>query len=1288
MARADIDTDLLFGILALQVGLIEQANLLDALQRWSRDKTRRLAQILVDRGALAPEDRTMLEGLVGRHLEKHGGDAERSLAAVAAPPALVTGLRHLGDPDVEATLDRTPCLIDDRPPIRDAAEMALGADGDSDATTDWTSGLGQSGLGQSSSDGGRFRPLRPHARGGIGMVSVALDSELHREVALKEILAEQADNVASRARFLLEAEVTGQLEHPGVVPVYALGTNGQGRPFYAMRFIRGESLKEAIVGFHKSKAPRGERALALRQLLSRFVGVCDTMAYAHSRGVLHRDLKPSNIMLGPYGETLVVDWGLAKLVGRDDPSNKPSAEATLRPASASGSSETEAGSIVGTPAYMSPEQAEGRLELLGPLSDVYSLGATLYCLLTGRPPFEDEIIAVLRQVRRGDFPPPRQVEPQVPRSLEAVVLKAMALHPQDRYDSARELARDIERWLADEPVRAYREPPTDRMVRWARNHKPAVAALSVLIVSAMAALAVNDTMIRVEKDRTEQQRRLAVDNFQKADEQRRLAQRLSANLTIDRGLSLCEHGEVNRGLLWLAHAMEVAPSSDSDIQDAARATLAAWSRQLTSLKGILRHPNELVLGIAFRPGGQSILTISKAPRTPTLDLTLWDLASGKPMGPPRRFGDPQAWITGPDAPPDWSLDFYRDSLGDWVSPEGTTILVDDTEAEARLLDIATGKAIGRPIPHRERLMCAAFSPDGTRFLIGGQDRTARVFNAATGAPVGDPLTHEGWLTDAAFSPDGRTILTGSLDGTARLWDAATGRSLLPPLRHAKDVLRVAYSPDGKTVLTGGFDRTARLWDGTTGQPIGRPLAHPSPVLALAFSPDGKTVLTGSQDGTARLWDAATGEPIGGLLRHESLIGFVTFSPDGRTALTCGDDNSSRLWDASTGLARGSPLEHVGWVDHAAFRPDGTVLVTAGRDFEAQVWDTSTSLSAGTSFPEARPVSRAAFSPDGRTVAIGCGDGTTRLRDALTGRMIGEPMRQEDNVRAVAFDPDGHTVLTGSLDKSARLWDAQTGRPVGRPMQHPEPVQSAAFRPDGRIVVTGDYDGTARFWDVATCQTIGPTLSHSKGSRIEAVAYSPDGRIVITGSDDTTGRLWDGATGQPIGEPLKHQGSVRSASFRHDGKIVATGGWDKAVRFWDPATGQPAAPPLMLQSLISSVAYSPDDKSLLVGFTDQTARIWDPAAGKPISPPFVHKGPVFSAVFRSDGRAALTGSADGTARIWTVPVPADGTVERIKCWVEVLTRMELSPEGVVRVLSAEEWEARNQRLRDLGGPPTT
>ena len=264
------------------------------------------------------------------------------------------------------------------PPGLGDLTIGAGAQRDPDESLDWSFSLGQT-----TSEGGRFRLLRHHARGGIGVVFVAMDSELHREVALKQIQPQHADDPTSRARFLIEAEVTGRLEHPGVVPVYGLGTNDQGRPFYAMRFVRGQSLKEAIESFHQADSQPGrdpaERTLALRQLLGRFIDVCNAIAYAHSRGVIHRDLKPANILLGPYGETLVVDWGLAKVVGRDDPTPRPAAEMTLRPASQSGSSETMVGTAIGTPAYMSPEQAEGRLAQIGPASDIYSLGATLYC---------------------------------------------------------------------------------------------------------------------------------------------------------------------------------------------------------------------------------------------------------------------------------------------------------------------------------------------------------------------------------------------------------------------------------------------------------------------------------------------------------------------------------------------------------------------------------------------------------------------------------------------------------------------------------------------------------------------------------------------------------------------------------------------------------------------------------------------------------------------------------------------------------------------------------------------
>ena len=281
-----------------------------------------------------------------------------------------------------------------------------------------------------------------------------------------------------------------RLEHPGIVPVYGLGTYGDGRPYYAMRFIRGDSLKEAMEHFHADAALKtdpGRRSLELRKLLRRFLDVCNAIDYAHSRGVLHRDIKPANVIVGRHGETLVVDWGLAKPLGRSDPG---SGERTLLPSSSSGSSETLPGSALGTPAYMSPEQADGDLERLGPWSDVYSLGATLYCLLTGQPPHKgDDIGAILRAVQRSEFRPPRTIDPTIDPALEAVCQKAMALKPEDRYASPRALADDIEKWMADEPVSAWREPLTRRARRWARQNRTAMTLAGVALVAGVVGLA-------------------------------------------------------------------------------------------------------------------------------------------------------------------------------------------------------------------------------------------------------------------------------------------------------------------------------------------------------------------------------------------------------------------------------------------------------------------------------------------------------------------------------------------------------------------------------------------------------------------------------------------------------------------------------------------------------------------------------------------------------------------------------------------------------------------------------
>ncbi len=489
--------DLLFGLLALQNGLIDQVQLVAAFQAWTRDKVRPLAEHLIARGDLDAEQRAGIEAMVALHLKKHGSDAGRSLAAIPAGRSTRESLGRIGDPEVEASLGHL------------GSAHRSTEDGDIDRTVTFS-------VGTSTSDGQRFRVLRPHARGGLGAVFVALDGELHREVALKQILDSHADDPVSRQRFLMEAEITGGLEHPGIVPVYGLGTYGAGRPFYAMRFIKGDSLKEAIERYHANdelKKDPSRRSLELRKLLRRFTDVCNAIDYAHSRGVLHRDIKPGNVIVGTHGETLVVDWGLAKALGRIEPGQE-SGERTLIPSSASGSAETLPGSAMGTPAYMSPEQACGDLDKLGPRSDVYSLGATLYCLLTGRPPFEgDDIGEVLRKVQRGEFARPRQLEPAIDRALEAACLKAMAAKPDDRYASCRALADDIEGWMADEPVTAWREPWARRVRRWGRRNRTAVtAAAAAVLVALVGTAAVLAVQTRANADLKKANTKLALAN--------------------------------------------------------------------------------------------------------------------------------------------------------------------------------------------------------------------------------------------------------------------------------------------------------------------------------------------------------------------------------------------------------------------------------------------------------------------------------------------------------------------------------------------------------------------------------------------------------------------------------------------------------------------------------------------------------------------------------------------------------------------------------------------------------
>jgi serine/threonine-protein kinase len=490
----DTDRNLLFGVLALQADLLDAPRFAEACAAWAARKDVPLADLLVERGWLTAQDRAVLDHLLARKLHKHGGDVRASLAGAVTPD--VRGvIASVADDAIQQSLAGLPATGANPMPQSTVAYQPTGRE--------------------------RYTLTRLHASGGIGQVWLAHDKDLGRDVALKELRPDRAVQPTVGARFLKEAQITGQLEHPGIVPVYELVRGEGSQPFYTMRFVRGRTLSEAIKAYHDRQTARQAGPMELRDLLTAFIGVCNAVAYAHARGVLHRDLKGRNVVLGDFGEVMVLDWGLARLLDR---SEGAAPAVTLHSGEDRG--ETQQGQVLGTPSYMAPEQAEGLLDQLGPRTDVYGLGAILYEILTGQPPFTGvDTQEVLQRVIHEVPARPRALVAATPRGLEAVCLKAVAKKPEERYESAAALADEVRRWLADEPIKACREPWMTRARRWVgRNRTLVTSATAALLVAAISLgvatglLADANSRVQKEKDRADQQRDVARQDFQLARE--------------------------------------------------------------------------------------------------------------------------------------------------------------------------------------------------------------------------------------------------------------------------------------------------------------------------------------------------------------------------------------------------------------------------------------------------------------------------------------------------------------------------------------------------------------------------------------------------------------------------------------------------------------------------------------------------------------------------------------------------------------------------------------------------
>ncbi len=1200
---------------------------------------------------------------------------------------------------------------------------------------------------------GEYRILREVGRGGMGIVYEAVQESLGRHVALKVLPSHGLLSPTQLQRFEREAKAAARLHHTNIVPVYGVG-EAEGVHYYAMQFIQGQSvdgvlhelrrlrcgavtgepatlavpaggsspaLPACVASGHRSEAPAkagpsttapGISDLSGRSDAEYFrnvarVGVqaAEALAHAHAQGVLHRDIKPANLLLDTQGTVWVTDFGLAKLDDSDDL--------------------TGDGEVPGTLRYMAPERFAGPADAR---SDLYSLGLTLYELLTLRPAFEGASRGeLIERILHAEPPRPRALDPHLPRDLETIVLKCITRDPGERYPSADALADDLRCFMGGEPVRARPVGPLERLWRWSKRNpalagSTAAAALATLL--ALIAFAVGFVLVwgardtalyeKSEKEKeaaakgklAEEKGKLAEENKALAEreaDERKKAQHHAAVADFESSYAQLEQDHA-RGLLWLARSLRVAKDNNApDVEWSIRAHLAGWGRDVHSLRAILQHKGPVVVA-RFSPDAKMILTAS-ADHT----AQRWDAKTGQPLGDPLRHAGPindaafsrdsktiitasadgsaRLWdaqtgkpLSEPLVPPAVSrprtVAILAGNGSPWVAsavltmalsvpprplvaaaimPDGKTVLAGREDGMVWRWDVASGKLVGGPMTHPERLTRFALSPAGGLLLLGGNSLTT-VWEASKGTLAGQL---SGGPAPLVFSPSGRRFLTLGQKfpefGTVQVWESIEGiRRTGPPLNHNSEVIAAAFSPNDLMLVTGGSDGLAQLWDPEVGQLIGKPMMHTSPVTAVACDirsglPLQTVALIGCEDGTARLWTSGLAKQLGAPLRHQGPITAVAFGPGLKTMLTASRDGTARLWENRGGK---TPSGH---------------------------------LVSGEKSP---PI--VAFSPDRKTVAhaVFAGRGASVQATAANFKR-GVALKHPAQVHALAFSPDGKLVLTGGLDGTARLWQQGTGEAVGEPLLQSVPVLTAAWGADGRVLATGGFDlartrNEVRFWDGATRKPIGTPLA---AGWVINLALSPDGTTLVTGDVQGFVRRWDVATRQERGAPVRYSGYITCLVFSPDGKTFLAGGAETA-RLWDVNTGKAVGLPMPHEMFVTSAAFTPDGKIVMTGSQDQSARLWEATTGKRLGPPLWRGGKVFAVAF--DGNTALTwtaGSMFHEAELrQDVPLMVKGDPQRIELWAQVLTGMELDEGGYARALDADTWQQRRKRLAEMGGPP--